>query len=376
MSKKRIGILTGGGDCAGLNPAIKWVVKTATDVRLTAERGIEYEVWGIQDGWKGLIEVDPANPFRRGIMPLNAEKVRTWDRYGGTYLGTSRTNPYNPQNDQSKRVLSHIEKLGLNAIVAIGGDDTLGVAHKLAKEGVNVVGIPKTIDKDLVETDYTLGFETALNVIVEEVDRLRTTAGSHKRIFVVETMGRYAGWLALHGGEAAGAYIILIPEHDFSLARVNELILEGRREGSRYEIIVVAEGAKPEGGTVFTQDDRVDSFGHKALGGIGEFLAREIAKATQIECRSIALSHLQRGGAPCAYDRRMGRYFGIIAVDLIVREDYGKMVSYQNGRITAVPLERVVGRLNLVDVKTQYDTDRYNGRRTILTEEALVQEAR
>jgi phosphofructokinase-like protein len=366
MAKMKIGVLTGGGDCAGLNPALKWVVNTAMDRRLTAERGIEYEVWGITDGWKGLIEVDPANPSQKHIYPLNPEMVRTWDRYGGTMLGTSRTNPYNPKNDQSKKTLSNIEKLGLNAIVAIGGDDTLGVAAKLSKEGVNVVGIPKTIDKDLTETDYTLGFETALNVITEEIDRLRTTAGSHKRIFVVETMGRNAGWLALKGGEASGAFIILIPEYDFSIARVNELILEHRQEGSRYEIVVVAEGAKPQGGTEFTQDDRIDSFGHKALGGVGEFLAREISKGTGIECRSVTLSHLQRGGAPCAYDRRMGRYFGIAAVDLIVKKDFGKMVSYQNGRITAVPLSKVIGKLNLVDVKTQYDTDRYNGRRTVL----------
>lgn len=235
MGKTRIGILTGGGDCAGLNPAMKWVVKTAMDKRLQAERGVEYEVWGIKDGWNGLIEVEPESArIGEWLMPLTPEIVRTWDRYGGTMLGTSRTNPYNPRNDQSKRVLHNIQKLGLNVLIAVGGDDTLSVALKLAKEGVNVVGIPKTIDKDLIETDYTLGFETALNVITEEIDRLRTTAGSHKRIFVVETMGRNAGWLALEGGESSGAYIILIPEFDFSVEKVNELIIEGRKEGSRY----------------------------------------------------------------------------------------------------------------------------------------------
>ena len=262
--------------------------------------------------------------------------------------------------------MDNIERLGLEAVIAIGGDDTLGVAYKLAQEGVNVIGIPKTIDKDLPGTDYTLGFETALNVITEEVDRLRTTAGSHKRIFVVETMGRHAGWLALEGGESCGAFIILIPEYDFSIEKVNELVLEGRRAGARYEIIVVAEGAKPVGGFEFVKREGVDSFGHKTLGGIGEFLAAEIHKATSLDTRSIVLSHLQRGGAPCAYDRRMGRYFGIAAVDLVVREDFGKMVSYKNGKITAVPLEEVIGKLSLVDVKTQYDTERYNGRRTIL----------
>jgi len=367
MKKRRIGILTGGGDCAGLNPAMKWVVKTALDERLQWERGVQYEILGIRDGWKGLVQAEPMAPDIPGyIVPLNQEMVRTWDRYGGTFLGSSRTNPYNPQDDQSKRVLDNIEKLGLEALVAIGGDDTLGVAHRLWQEGVNVVGIPKTIDKDLAGTDYTLGFETALNVITEEVDRLRTTAGSHKRIFVVETMGRHAGWLALEGGEASGAFIILIPEYGFSIEKVNELVQEGRREGARYEILVVAEGAKAAGGNEFVQREGVDAFGHKALGGIGEFLAAEIQKATKLDSRSVVLSHLQRGGAPCAYDRRMGRYFGIAAVDLVVRGDFGKMVSYKNGRITAVPFKEVIGKPSLVDIDKQYDVERYNGRRTIL----------
>ncbi|MFC1903533.1 6-phosphofructokinase [Chloroflexota bacterium] len=367
MKKSRIGILTGGGDCAGLNSAIKWAVKTALDERLEWERGVQYEVLGIRDGWKGLIHVDPTEPYGHGyIVPLDQEQVRTWDRYGGTYLGTSRTNPYNPKNDQSKTVLSNIEKIGLDVIIAIGGEDTLWVAHQLSQEGVNVVGIPKTIDKDLPETDYTLGFESALNVITEEIDRLRTTAGSHQRVFVVETMGRHTGWLALEGGESSGAYIILIPEYDFSMERVNELLLGGRREGARYDIIVVSEGAKAVGGLECVKDKGVDDFGHKALGGIGEFLANEISYSTGLESRSVVLSHLQRGGAPCAYDRRMGRYFGIAAVDLVVRRIFGKMVSYKNGRITAVPLEKVIGKPRFVDVKTHYDTERYNGRRTIL----------
>ncbi len=367
MKKSRIGILTGGGDCAGLNGAIKWVVKTALDERLQWERRLQYEILGIRDGWKGLIEVDPTSPDIQGyIVSLNEEMVRTWDRYGGTMLGTSRTNPYDPKDNQSKRVLDNIERLGLEAVIAIGGDDTLGVAYKLAQEGVNTVSIPKTIDKDLCGTDYTLGFETALNVITEEVDRLRTTAGSHKRIFVVETMGRHAGWLALEGGESCGAFIILIPEHDFLIEKVNELVLEGRRAGARYDIILVAEGAKPVGSSEFVREEGLDSFGHKTLGGVAESLAREIQSATKLETRSIVLSHLQRGGAPCAYDRRMGRYFGIAAVDLVVRKDFGKMVSYKNGRITAVPLEEVVGKPSLVDVEIQYDIERYNGRRTIL----------
>jgi len=252
-------------------------------------------------------------------------------------------------------------------LIVIGGDGSLAIASRLSDDGVNVIGIPKTIDKDLAETDYTLGFDTALNIITEEVDKLRTTAGSHKRIFVVETMGRTAGWLALEGGEACGAYIILIPEYPFSIEKVNELVLEGRRAGARYEIIVAAEGAKLEGGEEFVKREGADSFGHRALGGVGEFVAQEIRNGTKLETRSVVLSHLQRGGAPSAHDRRMGRYFGIAAVDLVVKRDFGKMVCYRNGRITTCPLKDIYGRLNLVDIEAQYDVERYNGRRTILS---------
>jgi phosphofructokinase-like protein len=386
MKKSRIGVLTGGGDCAGLNPAIKWVVKSALDERLQSERGIQYEVLGIRDGWRGLIDIDatrsaPSEFIIQGFdvsldVRLTQELVRTWDRYGGTFLGTSRTNPYDPKNDQSKTVLDNIEKLGLEAIVAIGGEDTLGVAYKLSQAGVNVVGIPKTIDKDLPGTDYTLGYDTALNVITEEVDRLRTTAGSHKRIFVVETMGRHAGFLALEGGESAGAFIILIPEYDFSMERVNDLLLEEKRRGSRYNIVIVAEGAKPQGGLETVARDAVDSFGHKALGGIGESVARAIKEVVGMDTRSIVLSHLQRGGAPSAFDRRMGRYFGIAAIDLVVKGDFGRLVSLTNGKITAVPLEKVTEKPRSVDIYTEYDTDRYNGRRTILNHVTEKQYAR
>ena len=339
MKTSRIGVLTGGGDCAGLNPAIKWIVKTALDSRLEKERKIKYEVLGIRDGWAGLVSPVPKNfAESQNIIPLNEDIVRTWDRFGGTNLGASRTNPYDTKKDRSKVVLDNIERLGLGAIIVLGGDDTLGVAGKLTEEGVNIIGIPKTIDKDIPGTDYTLGFETALNVIIEEVDRLRTYAGSNRVMFVVETMGRHAGWLALEGGESAGAYIILIPEFDFSVKRVNELVLEGLKTGNRYNIIVVSEGAKPTGGKTVTQQRELDAFGHEYLGGIGDYLAHEIERGTKLATRSMALGYLQRGGAPCAYDRRMGRYFGIAAVDMIVKEDFGKMVSYTNGKITAIPL--------------------------------------
>ncbi len=364
----KIGILTGGGDCPGLNSAIKWVVKTALDSRLSKERQDTFEVVGIREGWKGIAAIDARSEedVRQYIVPLNEESVRTWDRYGGTNLGTSRFNPFNTKDERSAQLIDNLKLLNIDCLVAIGGEDTLGVAHQLSTMGMKVVGIPKTIDKDLEGTDYTLGFESAVQVITEEIDRLRTTAGSHRRIFVVETMGRHSGWLALEGGESSGAYIILIPEYDFEIDRINELLLEGRAKGARYDIVVLSEGAKPKGGKEFVRKQGQDSFGHVLLGGVGEFLANEIERGTGLETRSISLSHLQRGGTPCAYDRRMGRYFGISAVDLIVKGEFGTMVSYRNGKITAVPLEEAIGKIHTVDVETYYDTDRYNGRRTLL----------
>jgi len=368
METKKIGVLTGGGDCAGLNPAIKWVVKTAMDSRPEKGRGVKYQVVGIRDGWGGLVMPISGKDDAQYLVPLNEDVVRTWDRFGGTNLGSSRTNPYDRKNDRSKLVVDNIERLKLSAIIAIGGDDTLGVAAKLAKEGVKVIGIPKTIDKDLWGTDYTLGYETALNVITEEVDRLRTYAGSHKQIVVVETMGRNAGWLALEGGESSGAFIILIPEYDFSIDKVNELLLEGKKAGNRYNIVVVAEGAKPAGGKTVTQSRGVDAFGHETLGGIGNYLAQEIERGTKLGTRSIVLSYLQRGGAPCAYDRRMGRYFGIAAVDLLLKGGFSKMVSLTNGKIIGISITDVLGKTRLVDIKTQYDVDKYNGRRSIIND--------
>jgi 6-phosphofructokinase 1 len=342
-------------------------VKTALDSRLEKERDVKYEVLGIREGWKGLVLPAPETfDESQHVCCLTEDVVRTWDRHGGTNLGSSRTNPYNPKDYRVNEVKKNIEKLELNAVIAIGGDDTLGVAGQLAAEGINVVGIPKTIDRDLVLTDYTLGYETALNVITEEADRLRTYAGSHKVVFVIETMGRHAGWLALEGGEAAGAYVILIPEFDFSMDRVNELVLEGVKEGNRYNIIMIAEGASPAGETAVTRKEETDAFGHIFLGGIGNYISQEIEKGTGLMTRSMALGYLQRGGAPCAFDRRMGRYFGIAAVDLIVQENYGRMVSYTDGKITSVPIVDIVGKTRIVDIETQYDTDRLNGRRTIL----------
>ena len=366
MSKKiKIGILTGGGDCAGLNAAIKWITKTALDRQSAQERDFQYEVVGITDGWKGLSFTNKQE-LEDNMITLTEDVVRTWDRFGGTYLGTSRFNPYNSKNNTSKTTLANVENLGIDVLVAIGGDDTLSVAAKLHKDGVPVVGIPKTIDKDLPGTDYTLGFETAVEVITEIVDKLRTTAGSHSRVFVIETMGRSAGWLALKSGESSGAFITLIPEYDFDMNRINELILEGRRGGARYDIVIVSEGAKLQGGSVIARDKKYDAFGHETLGGIGEFVANEITKGTNIETRCVVLSHIQRGGTPCAYDRRMGRYFGIAAVNLIDKKEWGQLVCSKEGRISSVPIVNVLGHLSLVDVPTMYDTIRYNGSRKIL----------
>jgi phosphofructokinase-like protein len=366
--KVKIAVLTGGGDCPGLNGAIKWVTKTALDPKLGEKRSVSFEVVGVAAGWKGLVEVDPDDPAScdRYLMPLDQEIVRAWDRYGGTNLGTSRTNPFNPKNDRSEKVVENIKKLGIDAVVAIGGEDTLGVAYKLHKIGVKTVGIPKTIDNDLTGTEYSLGFDTAVNVIMEEIDRLRTTAGSHSRIFVVETMGRHAGWLALRGGECSGAYIVLIPECLFDMDRVCELLRERRGREINYSIIVVSEGAKLVGQHEFVKDCKIDEFGHPSLGGVASYVAGEIGERTGYEARPLVLSHLQRGGSPSAYDRLMARWFGIAAVDMIINEDFGRMVSLLRGEITSVPMKEVINKLKLVDVEKYYDTERYNGRRSIL----------
>lgn len=364
----KIAILTGGGDCPGLNGAVKWVVKTALDPLLADKRSVKFEVLGVREGWKGLVDVDPDDEKSRGIYlePLDEEKVRAWDRYGGTNLGTSRTNPFNPKNDRSEKLLENIRKLGIDVIVAIGGEDTLGVAYKLHKLGIKTVGIPKTIDGDLMGTEYSLGFDSALNVIMEEIDRLRTTAGSHNRIFVVETMGRHAGWLALQGGECSGAYIILIPEYPFSMKRVCDLLMERKGREIQYSIVVVSEGAIPTEGGEFYKDEKIDDFGHKSLGGIAAYVSDQLQKVTGFESRYVVLSHLQRGGVPSARDRLMARWFGIAAIDMILNEDFGRMVSYLHGEITSVPMKDIINRIRTVDVDKYYDVERYNGKRTIL----------
>ena len=366
--KTKVGVLSAGGDCSGINSAIHWMVKSALDKDLVSRRGMMFNILGIMDGWKGLIEAKPdkKESLKRWTMPLNTDLVRTWDRQGGTRLGTTRVNPFDPKKDQSEILIKNYKKLGLDALVVIGGFDNLGVAYNLYRKGIKVIGIPKTIDRDLSETDYTLGFDSALNVITSDVDRLRITAGSHSRIFVVETMGRKAGWLALEGGEAAGASIILIPEHDFVMERVIELIKMRKKSGKRYSIILVSEGAKPRGMEEIHQRRGRDGFGSYYLGGVGGFIADEIQKDSNLEVRFVALRHLQRGGAPSAHDRRMGRKFGIAAIDMIVNEDFGRMVSVKHGEVSSVPLKKALDRLRLVDVEKSYNTKNYKSLDQIL----------
>jgi len=366
--KTRIGVLTAGRDCAGINSAIQWITYSALDKDLVPVRGMMFEVIGIIDGWKGLIEVKPdkKDSLKRWIVQLDTDLVRTWDRSGGTRLGTSVLNPFDPKKDQSGLIIENMKKLGLEALVVIGGIDNLGAAYKFFREGVKVVGIPKTIDKDLSETDYTLGFDSAVNWITEDIDRIRVTAGSHSRIFVVETMGRKAGWLALEGGEASGSAITLIPEHDFVMERVAELLAKRKKEGKRYSIVLVAEGAKPRGMPEVLERRGQDGFGRVYLGGIGGFIAENVEKSTNLEVRYVALRHLQRGGSPSAYDRRMGRKFGIAAVDMIANDDFGRMVSLKLGEINTVPLKKALEQMSLVDVEKYYNTMYYTSKDRVL----------
>ena len=361
MAEKRVGVLTGGGDAPGLNPAIKGLVYRGSELGL--------DVVGLFDGWRSLL-----NPLP-DTLSLNRETVRRWDRDGGTNLGSSRTNPFKGQgsSDRSQEVIENIERLKLDALVACGGEDTLGVAAALAQKGVRVIGIPKTIDKDLAGTDYTLGFDTALRNITEIIERSRTPAGSHGWVQVVEVMGRNAGHLALWSGVAGQAHVILIPEHPFSYERVFELISARHGEPDllhrgarrpRYSVIVVAEGARVEGGGMVTLDDRRDAFGHERLGGVGEVLAKTIAAQTPYESRAVVLGHPQRGGAPSPIDRIMGMMFGARAAEAVAEEHYGTMVSARGIApacdFSLVDLSTVQGKMTLVDVDRYYDTERYH----------------
>ena len=328
----RVGILTGGGDCPGLNAVIRAVVRKGAGV-------YGHEFLGFRDGWRG--------PLENVTMPLGIEDVRGILPRGGTILGSSRTNPYKIEGGV-ERITENLHRLGIDALIAIGGEDTLGVATQLAERGVQVVGVPKTIDNDLNATDYTFGFDTAVNIAMEAIDRLHTTAESHHRALIVEVMGRHAGWIALHAGMAGGANVILIPEQPFSVERVCAYV-DSRFQAHYAPIIVVAEGATPDGGENAVLEKGLDAFGHVRLGGIGEWLAAEIEKNTGKEARTIVLGHIQRGGTPTAFDRMLATRFGLQAIDAVNESDWGKMVALRGTDIVRVPLADATTQLKLVE---------------------------
>jgi phosphofructokinase-like protein len=331
---KRLGILTGGGDCPGLNAVIRAVVKKCS------KNG--WEVLGILDGWKGLIEGNVTPLVERdisGILPK-----------GGTILGTSRTNPFKNQKNVDS-LLANIKKFKLDALIAIGGEDTLGVALKLFKLGVPVVGVPKTIDNDISGTDYTFGFDTAVSIVTDAIDRLHTTAESHHRIMVLEVMGRHAGWIATVSGIAGGADEILIPEIPFHIDDVCQNLKARHENGKKFSIVVVSEGAKPSNTDHFeTLSEEKDEFGHIRLGGIGQRLAKEIEKRLGVETRFTVLGHVQRGGSPTAYDRVLATRYGVEAVELVREKQFGKMVALQGYKIVPVDLNESVTKLRTVDM--------------------------
>ena len=328
----RVGVLTGGGDCPGLNAVIRAVVRKGV-------QGHGFEFVGYRDGWKG--------PLEGLTAPLGVEQCRGILPRGGTILGSSRTNPFS-LDDGVERIKDNLAADGVDALVAIGGEDTLGVATKLADLGVHVVGVPKTIDNDLSGTDFTFGFDTAVNIATEAIDRLHTTAESHHRVLVVEVMGRHAGWIALHSGIAGGASEVLIPEQPFDIDEVCARV-ETRFQTQYAPIIVVAEGALPADGTGMTlQSGEVDAFGHVRLGGIGDRLASEIEKRTGKEARAVVLGHVQRGGTPTAFDRWLATRFGLHAIDAVAEGDYGVMVALRGKDIVRVPLLEGTGELKTV----------------------------
>jgi 6-phosphofructokinase 1 len=328
---KRIGVLTGGGDCPGLNPVIRAVTRKAINEG--------FEVIGIKNGWGGLVDNKTAK--------LNLKSISGILHKGGTILGTSRTNPY---KDKSLLVKAkkNFKSLKLTALVAIGGEDTLGVAARLSKEGFPVVGVPKTIDNDVPLTDATFGFDTAVNIATEAIDRLHTTAESHHRVMVVEVMGRHAGWIALDSAIAGGGDYALIPEIPINIEELIESIKSRKKRGKHFSIIVVAEGAKMKG-RMSLKDQELDAFGHVKLGGIGQQLADIIEKETNYETRVTVLGHLLRGGSPTAYDRILGTKFGVKAVELIIKGKAGYMVSLQGNKIGQVKIEKILGKLRTVD---------------------------
>jgi phosphofructokinase-like protein len=327
----RIGVLTGGGDCPGLNAVIRAIVRKGV-----AEYGHEFV--GFRDGWRGPLEDD--------WRPLGIPEVRGILPRGGTVLGSSRTNPMKEEGGVD-RIVENLANGAIDGLIAIGGEDTLGVASRLDEEGVRVVGVPKTIDNDLGATDYTFGFDTAVNIAMEAIDRLHTTAESHRRALIVEVMGRHAGWIAFHAGVAGGANVILIPELPFDIERVCDYI-ERRFQSQYAPILVVAEGAQPEGGMPEAAVKGTDAFGHVRLGGIAHWLEGEIERRTGKEARATVLGHVQRGGTPTAFDRVLATRFGLHAIDAAHEGRWGTMTSLQGVEIRLVKLGEATAELKLV----------------------------
>jgi phosphofructokinase-like protein len=340
----RVGVLTGGGDCPGLNAVIRAVVRKGVEA-------LGWEVVGFLDGWQG-----PLEGRSRPIVLNDVEDILT---RGGTILGSSRTNPYQVDGGVGK-IRATLAEQGVDALIAIGGEDTLGVAKRLTEDGIGVVGVPKTIDNDLGATDYTFGFDTAVHIATEAIDRLHTTAESHHRALVVEVMGRHAGWIALHSGLAGGASVILVPERRFSVGKVVEWV-ESRFEREYAPIIVVAEGALPEGGEEVLLTGEKDAFGHVRLGGIGTWLAEEIATRTGKESRAVVLGHTQRGGTPTAYDRVLATRFGLHAVDAVADGDFGVMVALRGTDIVRVRLAEATAELKTVPAERYAEAEVFFG---------------
>ncbi|MDQ1746804.1 MAG: ATP-dependent phosphofructokinase / diphosphate-dependent phosphofructokinase [Frankiaceae bacterium] len=344
VSAMRIGVLTGGGDCPGLNAVIRAAVRKGSEV-------YGHEFLGFRDGWKG--------PLENVTMPLDVGTTRGILPRGGTILGSSRTNPLKVDGGVD-RIQANLDSLGVDALIAIGGEDTLGVATALASAGVTVVGVPKTIDNDLGATDYTFGFDTAVQIAVDAIDRLHTTAESHHRVLIVEVMGRHAGWIALHSGLAGGANVILIPERPFDIDQVCAYI--EHRFASHYSpIVVVAEGAQPKEGTMELQAGELDAFGHVRLGGIGQVLEREIQARTGYESRQTVLGHVQRGGTPTAYDRVLATRFGLHAIDAVHEGESGVMVALRGTEIVRVPLSAATSELKTVPLERYEEVEVFFG---------------
>jgi ATP-dependent phosphofructokinase / diphosphate-dependent phosphofructokinase len=340
----RIGMLTGGGDCPGLNAVIRAAVRKGSET-------YGHEFIGFRDGWRG--------PLENLTMPLNVPTTRGILPRGGTILGSSRTNPLKVDGGVD-RMRDNLKSLGVDALIAVGGEDTLGVATQLADAGLNVVGVPKTIDNDLNATDYTFGFDTAVQIAVDAIDRLHTTAESHHRVLIVEVMGRHAGWIALHSGLAGGANVILIPERPFEIDAVCAYI--DKRFARHYApIVVVAEGAQPKEGTIELQAGELDAFGHVRLGGIGQVLEREIEARTGFESRQTVLGHVQRGGTPTAFDRILATRFGLHAIDAVHDGDSGVMVALRGTDIVRVPLSDATGELKTVPLERYEEVEVFFG---------------